>query len=101
MESALVHIKLHGLFVWSMECEESIIVAVIGKYELAIDVLQRQNVGDGLFIKPHLIILLYIGFMGSINGLIIYFCYHVLICCTGYCGKPIVDEEVNIELIIQ
>ena len=62
MYSVLVNIKVHVFPGWLVDCEYTIIVSIIGNSELAIDVLQRQNVGDGLFIKLYFNISLYIVF---------------------------------------
>ena len=84
-----------------MDYEESIIIAVIGNSELDLENIRHQNVGDVSFIKPYLIISLYIGFAGSLNGSTINFYCNVLFCCPDYCYKTLVTEKFNSGLIFQ
>ena len=92
VEYVLVNIKVRVLPAYIMDCEDFFIVAIIGNSELALDVLQLQNVGDGSFIEPYLIISLYIGFMGSIDGYTIHFYCHGIIYCSYSCNKPLVTK---------
>ena len=92
VDSNLVHIKVHVFPTWIVDCEESIIFSVIGNSELALDVLQCQNIGDGSFIELYLTISLYIGFVVSLNGSNIPFYCHGLICFPESYDKPLVTE---------
>ena len=63
-----MYIKLHVLTGRLVDCEDPIIVSVIGNSEIALDGLKCQKFGDALFIKPYLEISFCKGFTGDRNG---------------------------------
>ena len=95
-----MHFKVNVFPIRLVDRKYPVIFAFICDSELAIDVLQFQNIGDGSFIKPYLTIPFYVRFSGSINDYYIYPNYHGLICCTNSCYKLLVAEEVNCVLIV-
>ena len=54
VNSAPVNIKVHALTIWIVDYEESVTVTIICYSELVLDIIQCQNVGDYLLIKPYL-----------------------------------------------
>ena len=101
VESILVCFKVNVLPAWFMYCVDSITADIICNSELELDLFWCRNVSYGSFIKPYLIIILFIGFAGSLDGSITSFDCHGLICCPKSCDNLIVVEDVYSGSIIE
>ena len=67
VDSVLVHTKVHICTIWLLEGEYYIIFTILIHLELVLRVIQCHNIGDDLFVKPHLTIPFHIIFMCGLD----------------------------------